>query len=109
MTLRRDLATADDARRQEKRTASWWYLRKAHEGHELWFNTVRLSRADIDRHLEETLGPAKAAQRCRSFFILGLSLSPLFEINSAPDALRTLVKIFDEWEAWSEGGKGVVS
>lgn len=70
---------------------------------------MRLSKRDIERHLEETLGAAKVAQRCRSFFILGLSLSPLFEVDSAPDALKMLVKILDEWEAWSEGGKGVVS
>ena len=41
-------------------------------------------------------------------FQLGTSLSPLFDITTAPEFLRSLVKLLDEWEAAGDGGKGVV-
>ena len=43
--------------------------------------------------------------------MLGASLSALFDIAIAADFLRTLLKLLDQWEAFTEnsGGKGVVS
>jgi hypothetical protein len=38
-----------------------------------------------------------------------MSLSPLFDITSATDFVRALLKLLDDWEAAIvEGGKGVV-
>jgi len=72
-----------------------------------WFNTVKISRSAV----ESSLGPNKVDQKARNFFILGASLSALFDIATAPDFLRALLKLLEEWESWTEGntgGKGVV-
>ena len=59
--------------------------------------------------LEASLGPAKVDSRARNLYLLGMSLSPLFDITSATDFVRALLKLLDDWEAAIvEGGKGVV-
>ena len=72
-----------------------------------WFNTVRISRSIV----ESSIGPAKLESRARQSFVLGASLAGLFDVSSAPDYLRALNKLLDDWEAWTEGSapKGVVS
>ena len=49
--------------------------------------------------------------RSKHLFILGLSLSPLFDIPQGMDFVKTTLRVLDEWEAWTEGGagKGMVS
>lgn len=73
-----------------------------------WFNTVKISRSAI----ESSLGPSRVDSRARNFFILGASLSALFDIAQAPDFLKALLKLLEEWESLTEGNtgnKGVVS
>jgi len=72
-----------------------------------WFNTVKISRSAV----ETFIGPSKVDQRARSFFVLGISLSALFDITSSLDFMKALLKLLEEWESWSEGtgNKGVVS
>ena len=73
-----------------------------------WFNTVKISRSAV----ESSLGPSKLDQRARQLFILGASLSALFDLGQAPDFLKALLKLLEEWEMWTEGhagGKGVAS
>ena len=72
-----------------------------------WLNTVKISQST----LETFLGPARVDSRARNFFILGASLSALFDISVASDFLRALLRLLEEWEAFTENsaGKGVVS
>lgn len=73
-----------------------------------WFNTVKISRPAV----EASLGPSKVDQRARNFFVLGASLSALFDVAAVGDLLKALLKLLEEWEMWTEGntgGKGVVS
>ena len=74
-----------------------------------WFNTVKVTRTA----LETSLGPMRVDGRARNFFMLGASLSLLFDISVAADFLKALLKLLDDWEAWTEGNsgsnKGVVS
>jgi len=70
-----------------------------------WFNTIKVSR----QALEASLGPAKVDTRARNLYLLGMSMSPLFDISNASDFVRALLKLLDDWEAAIvEGGKGVV-
>ena len=72
-----------------------------------WFNTVKISRSAV----EAALGPSKVDQRARQFFILGASLSPLFDIASATDFFKALLKLLEDWDSWLEGvgaNKGMV-
>jgi hypothetical protein len=71
-----------------------------------WFNSVRVSRLAIEAYL----GPAKLDQRARQYYILGASLAALFDIATAPEFLKALSKLLDDWESWVEGrdNKGVV-
>lgn len=70
-----------------------------------WLNTVKVTKSS----LESSLGPAKVDQRARNFFVLGTSMSALFDINSVTDFLRSLLRLLDEWETFAEGGGKVVS
>lgn len=65
----------------------------------------------MESFLDSTLGQAKTVQRSKQLVILGLSMSPLFDIASPSDMVRAANKLLDEWEVWSEGGgaKGMVS
>jgi hypothetical protein len=36
--------------------------------------------------------------------MLGMSLSPLFELSVASDFLKALLKLLEEWETWTENG-----
>jgi hypothetical protein len=54
--------------------------------------------------MEAILGATKMDHRARHFYLLGTSLSPLFDISSTPDYLKALLKLLDEWESVGEGG-----
>lgn len=70
-----------------------------------WFNTVTIPASAIESHLG-----AKLDSRSRNFLILGASLATLFDITVMADFMKAVIRLLDEWEAWTEGGaKGVVS
>lgn len=88
----------------EKRTASWSYLERAHSSSpDRWFQTVQISQAQIERHLVETLGSVKFAQKTRNLFVLGMSLGPVLKAEGPTEFCKALIRVLDEWEIWNEG------
>lgn len=122
-----------------KRTTSWQYIQSAHSSslyssslsataqpdHPYrWFNTVQITRSQISNHLASSLGTgasssSKLSQRTRTFIVLGMSLgnhlgplsssSSLQDKKGALEVIRTLCKVVEEWENWSEGGTAMMA
>ena len=89
----------------EKRTSSWRYVQQSHSASsESWFQIVQVPRLQVDRHLAETLGSAKSTQKTRNLFVLGMSLGPILVVEGAQDLCRSVLRVMDEWEIWSENG-----
>lgn len=89
----------------EKRTASWLYLQRAYSSSpDRWFQTVQISQLRIERCLVETLGSTKFAQETRNLFVLGMSLGPVLDAESATEFCRSMIRILEGWEVWNEGG-----
>ena len=65
-----------------------------------WFNTVRIPASAT----EAILGPKLLELRARNYYILGMSLGMLFDISGAPEFLRALTRVLEEWEVMSDGG-----
>ena len=65
-----------------------------------WFNTVKIPRSAA----EAFLGPKQLEARARNFYVLGMSLGMLFDISGAPEFLRALTRVLEEWEIMAEGG-----
>nr|XP_019009650.1 uncharacterized protein I206_05209 [Kwoniella pini CBS 10737]OCF48431.1 hypothetical protein I206_05209 [Kwoniella pini CBS 10737] len=88
-----------------ERIMSWSYLCEWYQGDTHWLNTVRIPRST----LEQSIGPKQLENRARNFYILGISLSALFDIPSSNEFLKALIKLLEEWEGFSDssGGKGV--
>nr|XP_018258990.1 uncharacterized protein I303_08532 [Kwoniella dejecticola CBS 10117]OBR81148.1 hypothetical protein I303_08532 [Kwoniella dejecticola CBS 10117] len=88
-----------------ERIMSWSYMGEWYQGDTHWLNTVRIPRST----LEQCIGPKQLETRARNFYILGISLSALFDIPSSNEFLKALIKLLDEWEGFSDssGGKGV--
>ncbi|KAI5119102.1 hypothetical protein M0805_004872 [Coniferiporia weirii] len=81
-----------------KRMITLTYLRSVHEGRSHWFNTVMMTRADLDRVFNNTL----MRKRTISFAILGMSLSSIFDNTSTNDLLKSLLNILTEHEQSKE-------
>ncbi|KAH8117620.1 hypothetical protein DFH11DRAFT_1504628 [Phellopilus nigrolimitatus] len=81
-----------------KRMITLTYLRNVHEGRGHWFNTVMMTRADIDKVFNNTL----MRKRTISFAILGMSLSGIFDNTNANDLLKSLINILTEHEQSKE-------
>ncbi|WWC91400.1 uncharacterized protein L201_006344 [Kwoniella dendrophila CBS 6074] len=88
-----------------ERIMSWSYLNEWYQGDTFWLNTVRISRST----LENSIGSKQLENRARNFYILGISLSSLFDIPSSLEFLKALIKLLDEWEGFTDTGgtKGV--
>lgn len=74
---------------------------RSHDGRVYWFNTVHFSRADIGRlpYFETR----KLSRRAINYLLLGLSLSPILDVNSTPsEYLRTLNALLLEFEAFQQ-------
>jgi hypothetical protein len=69
-----------------------------------WLNTIKVPLSTI----EAAIGATKMDHRARHFFILGTSLSPLFDISGALEYLRAILKLLDEWEGIGDGGANKV-
>ncbi|THH10003.1 hypothetical protein EW145_g1622 [Phellinidium pouzarii] len=87
-----------------KRMITLTYLRNVHEGSAAlsrrshWFNTVMMTRADLDRVFSNTL----MKRRTLSFAILGMSLSGIFDNTNANDLMKSLLNILTEHEQSKE-------
>ncbi|KIR28351.1 hypothetical protein I307_03812 [Cryptococcus deuterogattii 99/473] len=84
------------------RILSWSYMMEWYQGDAHWFNTVHISRTDI----EQILGYKHLETRARNYYALGISLSALFDIPASGDFLRALIKLLEEWESFCEGSTG---
>ncbi|WVQ93379.1 hypothetical protein IAU59_000448 [Kwoniella sp. CBS 9459] len=88
-----------------ERMLSWSYMMEWYQGDTHWLNTVRIPRQTV----ESVIGPKSLESRARNYYILGISLSALFDIPSSGEFLKALLRLLDDWESWAEGsgGKGV--
>ncbi|KAF8610451.1 hypothetical protein BDV93DRAFT_601457 [Ceratobasidium sp. AG-I] len=77
-------------------------LKSCHEGHDFWFNTILLTRQD----LEKVLNTVNTRKRTYRFTLLCMSLSALFEVQNTQitnpptpsDFLRSLLGTLNEFE-----------
>ncbi|ROT35487.1 hypothetical protein SODALDRAFT_283601 [Sodiomyces alkalinus F11] len=85
-----------------KRISTIEYLRKVHESHVYWFNTVHFDRSDIQRF--PYFDPRKLARRATNYFLLGLSLPIVADLNSTSpfEFLRSLSTLLQEFEAFQQ-------
>ncbi|GAA6062448.1 hypothetical protein JCM10212_005351 [Sporobolomyces blumeae] len=94
-----------------KRINAWTYLQQAGQGRVYWFNTVLLTTDDM-RH---AFPNDKMRARTTRFAVLGMSLSPLLEIQPPHDFLRGLLSLVqefdgiaeDRWAGLGQGGQGL--
>ncbi|KAK8843463.1 hypothetical protein IAR55_007120 [Kwoniella newhampshirensis] len=85
-----------------ERMLGWSYMMEWYQGDTHWLNSVRIPPSSI----EQALGPKHLETRARNFYVLGVSLSAMFDIPSAGDYLKASIKLLDEWESWAEGSGG---
>lgn len=77
-----------------KRQQNWDYLKRTHQGKVHWLNVVKLSKKNI----LEFFPPEKLQKRVRRWFILGLSLGRLLELNDGATLVRALCQLLEEYE-----------
>ncbi|CDZ97285.1 hypothetical protein [Phaffia rhodozyma] len=87
----------------KKRLGTWDLLKSGHQGRMYWCDTMYVNIRD----LETSIDPQAFKTRPYSFFLLGMSLSPLLDIPSLMDYTKALLKVLDEYEAFTEGKGGV--
>jgi hypothetical protein len=84
-----------------KRLQTWAYLKRVHQGSAvLWFNTVCLSRADLEAGLAQDLAALQA--RATRFMVLGLNLSAVLDIATPGDFLKSLAGLAGEFDQLSD-------
>ena len=74
----------------------------SHEGRLYWFNTLYFDKQDLSKM--SSFDPKKLSRRATNYFLLGLSLPTLTEINShnPHDYLRTLYTLLAEFDAYQQ-------
>ncbi|RCH88998.1 hypothetical protein CU097_010215 [Rhizopus azygosporus] len=77
-----------------KRVATIKYIRKAHEGNTHWFNTILLTK----ENLQSMYPNSKMAKRTYNFYALGLSLGTILDITNPLDYIKALNQIMLEFE-----------
>ncbi|CEI99106.1 hypothetical protein G6F70_008545 [Rhizopus microsporus] len=77
-----------------KRVATIKYIRKAHEGNTHWFNTILLTK----ENLQSMYPNSKMAKRTYNFYALGLSLGAILDITNPLDYIKALNQIMLEFE-----------
>ncbi|OAV91352.1 hypothetical protein PTTG_28005 [Puccinia triticina 1-1 BBBD Race 1] len=77
-----------------KRITTLVYLKKVHEGKVHWFNTILLSRPELEKWFEHQ----RMVTRTTKFAILGMSLSSLLDINNLQDFLKAMINLLHEFE-----------
>ncbi|KAF9928251.1 hypothetical protein FBU30_002518 [Linnemannia zychae] len=79
-----------------KRSATWRYLQRVHQGGMVLYNTALLSEADLRQgypHNDE-----KMQRRTMQYFMLGSSLATILEIPNQADCLKALLVVIQEYE-----------
>ncbi|KAI8368184.1 uncharacterized protein BYT42DRAFT_121021 [Radiomyces spectabilis] len=80
-----------------KRVATITYLRRAHGGNTYWFNTILLTKDDLDNLYPN----AKMIRRTCNFYMLGVSLGTILEITNTWDYLKALHQLLNEFECYT--------
>ncbi|RMZ78752.1 hypothetical protein DV737_g3748, partial [Chaetothyriales sp. CBS 132003] len=97
-----------------KRIATLNYMRRVHQGHTCWFNTVHFSHSDISRL--PSYSPARLARRATNYMLLGMSIPAVLDVyppphpqnrpaanaNLAGEYLRALHALLTEFEAFQQ-------
>ncbi|KAH9814580.1 hypothetical protein DFH28DRAFT_1082784 [Melampsora americana] len=78
----------------QKRITTFVYLKKVHEGKVHWFNTILLTRAELEKNFDQQ----RMQRRTTRFAILGMSLSSLLDIMTFHDFLKGLLNLLLEYE-----------
>ncbi|KAF7726771.1 hypothetical protein EC973_008459 [Apophysomyces ossiformis] len=77
-----------------KRIATITYLRQTHEGNTHWFNTILLTKDDLNLMYSNV----KMLRRTCHFYTLGVSLSALLDITNPWDYTKALYQLLTEFE-----------
>ncbi|KAF9352739.1 hypothetical protein BGX34_011999 [Mortierella sp. NVP85] len=77
-----------------KRSATWRYLQRVHQGGMVFYNTAILSETDLRRGYSDE----KMHRRSLQYFLLGTSLATILEIPSASDCLKAVYGVVQEYE-----------
>ena len=83
----------------KKRHANLLYLKKVHEGHSYWLNTVLFSESDVEGYINTAI----TKQRVESYFSLGLSISKILKLGHGLDIVRGFSQLLEEWEYMTSG------
>ncbi|KAL9131027.1 MAG: hypothetical protein Q9217_000913 [Psora testacea] len=85
-----------------KRISTLDYLKRAHDGHVYWYNTLLLTRAELARMPYFDL--KKLARRATNYLLLGLSLPTILDLNASnpQDYLRALNALLVEFESYQQ-------
>ncbi|ORY99609.1 hypothetical protein BCR41DRAFT_401739 [Lobosporangium transversale] len=77
-----------------KRSATWRYMQRVHQGGMVLYNTAMLSEMDLRRGYADEKNHRRALQ----YFLLGTSLATVLEIPNVGDCLRALQVVIQEYE-----------
>ncbi|SAM05469.1 hypothetical protein [Absidia glauca] len=77
-----------------KRVSTIQYLSRTHQGSTHWFNTILLTRDDLDDMYSNT----KMMKRSCNFYTLGVSLGNLLHIINPIDFVKALAQLLTEFE-----------
>ncbi|OLL26416.1 hypothetical protein NEOLI_002442 [Neolecta irregularis DAH-3] len=85
-----------------KRISAMDYLRRVHEGRTHWFNTILLSKEELERIYDDP----KNARRAVGFLVLGLSIANLVELQTSnTDLLKNFLVLLNEHEDFTNDNK----
>lgn len=85
-----------------KRISTLEYLRKTHEGHIYWFNSLLYTKADLLRL--PFYEPKRLTRRATNYLLLGLSLPTILDPNivSLQEYLRVLNQLLIEFDSYQQ-------
>lgn len=78
----------------QKRITTFAYLKRAHEGRVHWFNTVLITKDQLEKMYDH----AVMRKRSANFFMLGCSLPQVLDIMTVGDYLKALLLLLQEYE-----------
>ena len=69
------------------------------EGGGIWLNCVPLSMEDI----KSCMSPQHVQEYAQNFYILGISLGKILDLNNLGNIVKYLIQLFDEFELFTNG------
>ncbi|OAQ34570.1 hypothetical protein K457DRAFT_45469, partial [Linnemannia elongata AG-77] len=79
-----------------KRSATWRYLQRVHQGGMVLYNTAVLTEADLRQGYP--YNDEKMQRRTMQYFMLGSSLATILEIPGQTDCLKALQVVVQEYD-----------